>query len=72
MKPSNFDDKLAHSNPGDEIIYHHGFYCVVSEDNPRRNAEAKAAWDAMERGDVILYQRRLAEFDILYCAKVVK
>jgi len=72
MKSNNFDDKLARSDPGDEIIYHRGFYCVISEEKPRRNPEAQAAWSAMQRGDVVLYQRRIKEFDIEYCAKVVK
>lgn len=72
MKPTSFDDQLAISDPGDVIIYHRGFHCLISEEKPKRNEQAQAAWNAMQRGDVILYQYRLAEFDIEYCAKVVK
>jgi len=54
---STFIDQLAVSDPGDEIIYHVGFHCVTR--NGRRNAAAADAWKAYERGDVLLYQRRM-------------
>lgn len=66
----NFDTMLALANPGDEIVYHKGYYCVDEEG--RRLPEAKAAWQAHERGDVILYQRRMAPYMLYYCARVIR
>ena len=72
MKSTMFDDALARSEIGDEIVYHRGFYCVMSGDRPKRNPEAQAAWAAYVRGDVLLYQRRMGQFDLQYCAKVIR
>lgn len=66
-----FEDQLARSNPGDEIVYHKGFHCM----NPIkmvRNDNAKMAWQAYERGDVLLYQRRIGPDLLHYCAKVIR
>jgi hypothetical protein len=67
----SFDDMLARANPGDEIIYHRGFHCLDLT-GERRNAQAKQAWDAHVRGDVLLYQRRIKRFHLEYCAKVLR
>ena len=67
---TTFDDQLALSDPGDEIVYHRGFHCV--DINGRRIPQAKAAWQAYLRGDVILYQRRIGKDLLHYCAKVVR
>jgi hypothetical protein len=64
-----FEDQLAHSERGDEIIYHKGYHCV--DLNGRKIPPAKAAWQAYERGDVLLYQRRIAPGLLHYCAKVL-
>lgn len=68
----NFDTKLARSKPGDEIVYHTGYHCLEAPKFVKRNAEAKAAWDAYERGDVLLYQRRTGPFQLIYCARVLR
>lgn len=67
---TKFDDQLALTEKGDEIVYHKGFHCLDSS-GIRRNEEAKAAWQAYLRGDVILYQRRISESLLHYCAKVI-
>lgn len=65
-----FEDHLALADPGDEIIYHKGFHCV--DLNGRKIPVAKAAWQAYERGDVLLYQRRIAQDFLHYVAKVIR
>lgn len=67
-----FDDQLARAEKGDEIVYHRGFHCLDPRvDHPKRNEAAKAAWQAYLRGDVVLYQRRIREGLLHYCAKVI-
>ena len=70
----SFDDMLARANPGDEIVYHIGFHCMrtVPDRDPVKNDMAKQAWDAYVRGDVLLYQRREKQFELHYCAKVLR
>lgn len=68
MTPMMFRQALTSSARGDEIVYHEGFYCVESVFD-RRIPVAQEAWDAMERGLVVLYQRRLGPFRLQYCAK---
>jgi len=65
-----FEDHLALADPGDEIVYHKGFHCV--DNMGRKIPVAKAAWQAYERGDVLLYQRRIAEDFLHYVAKVIR
>lgn len=67
---NSFDDKLAHSDPGDEIVYHKGFHCL--DLMGRKIPDAKAAWQAYERGDVLLYQRRIGKDRLSYIAKVIR
>jgi hypothetical protein len=67
---TTFDDQLALSDPGDEIVYHEGFHCVDLDG--RRIPEAKEAWLAYVRGDVLLYQRRLGVDRLQYCARVIR
>jgi len=69
---NTFEDQLAVSEPGDEIIYHKGFHCMAPTTYPKRNAAAKSAWDAYERGEVLLYQRRIGQDMLEYCAKVIR
>jgi hypothetical protein len=66
-----FIDELALSDPGDEIVYHKGYHCVDSVTG-HRLPEAKEAWLAYVRGDVLLYQRRLGPGLLQYCARVVR
>jgi len=66
---TTFEENLSRSAVGDEIVYHEGYHCM---NLTRRNREAKAAWDAHLRGEVLLYQRRIAPGKLEYCAKVVK
>lgn len=70
MTPMMFRQALTSSARGDEIVYHEGFYCVEPVVD-RRIPVAQAAWDAMERGLVVLYQRRLGPYRLQYCAKKV-
>lgn len=67
----DFDDRLARADVGDEIVYHIGFHCMDPE-KLTRNEMAKRAWQAYERGDVLLYQRRIGKDELHYIAKVVK
>lgn len=67
-----FDDKLAKANPGDEIVYHEGYHCLAPDGYVKRTANAKSAYDAYLRGDVLLYQRRIREGVLHYCAKVIR
>jgi len=71
---NTFEDQLALSEPGDEIIYHKGFHCMktVPGRDPVKNDVAKQAWDAYVRGDVLLYQRREKQFELHYCARVLR
>ena len=69
---TSFEDQLAMCDPGDEIVYHKGSHCLAPPEFIRRNPEAKAAWQAYERGDVLLYQRRMATDMLYYCAKVIR
>lgn len=71
---SSFEDQLALCDPGDEIVYHKGFHCMKEflNKDPVKNDQAKAAWKAYERGDVLLYQRRIAPDLLHYCAKVIR
>lgn len=67
----SFEDRLARAQKGDEIVYHIGYHCM----NPHkmvRNDMAKQAWQAYERGDVILYQRRIGKDVLHYTAKVLR
>ena len=70
MTPMGFRQALTNAVHGDEIVYHEGFYCI-DERTERRIPVAQAAWDAMERGLVVLYQRRLGPYRLQYCAKRV-
>jgi len=67
----HFDNMLARSERGDEIIYHRGHHCLAGPDFVKRNEQACAAWQAYVRGDVLLYQRRIGPFEMEYCAKVI-
>jgi len=70
---TSFDDQLALSEVGDEIVYHKGFHCMETlATYPRKKSIPKAAWDAYERGEVLLYQRRIGPDELEYVAKVVK
>ena len=69
---TKFDTELANAKPGDEIIYHKGYHCMAPTTYPKRNANAKQAWDAYMRGDVLLYQRRIGPDLLEYCARVIR
>lgn len=64
-----FIDRLARSQPGDEIVYHVGFHLMGA--NLGKMEDARDAYDAYLRGDVLLYQRRIAKDRLEYCAKVL-
>lgn len=66
-----FEDMLAKANPGDEIVYHKGFHCMHPV-KPVRNYNASQAWKAYLNGDVLLYQRRIAQDFLHYVAKVIR
>lgn len=68
----HFDDQLARANRGDEIVYHRGYHCLSAPEFVRRNKQAHAAWKAYERGDVLLYQRRVGPDELDYCARVLR
>ena len=65
-----FEDHLAMSDPGDEIVYHRGCHCL--DQVGRKIPVAKAAWQAYERGDALLYQRRIGRRLLEYVAKVIR
>lgn len=66
MTPKEFDTALKGAKVGDEIVYHRGFHM---EDD---RALAHHVMGYYEKGRVQLYQRRVAEFDLKYCAKRVR
>lgn len=66
-----FEDMLATSEIGDEIVYHKGYHCMNPE-KMRRVYNATQAWKAYLNGDVLLYQRRIAPDLLHYCAKVIR
>ena len=69
---NDFDTELARAKHGDEMIYHVGYHCLAEPKFVTRNKQAKAAWDAYLRGDVLLYQRRIGPGKLQYCAKVLR
>ena len=70
----SFEDRLARACEGDEIVYHIGYHCmkVAPGKEPVKNEAAKQAWAAYVRGDVLLYQRRVGQDELHYCAKVLR
>ena len=70
----SFEDRLARAVKGDEIVYHIGFHCMKERAgrDPVKSDEAKQAWAAYVRGDVLLYQRRIGPDALEYCAKVLR